>query len=146
MPYRNPVDAANDLAEGRVQVYEAALAIVQPQLDAGKIKLLAVTNTVRAPTEPKIPTVREAGYPALTVDGLVGLFGPPGMPLVLRQRITSDIRAVADATIADRLTATGQLMNIGGPQEFAKSIDAQRATVAAFAKELGIKSLTVNFA
>ena len=140
VPYRNPIDAANDLAEGRVQVYEAALAIVRPRLDAGKIKLLAVTNTVRAPTEAKIPTVREAGYPALTVDGLVGLFGPPGMPLVLRQRIAFDIRAVADATIADRLTATGQLMNIGGPQEFAKSIDAQRATVAAFAKELGIKS------
>src|SRR5271170_8520250 len=56
VPYRNAVDAANDLAEGRVQVYEAALAIVRPQLEAGKIKLLAVTNTVRAPTEPKIPT------------------------------------------------------------------------------------------
>ena len=40
VPYRNPVDAANDLAEGRVQVYEASLAIVRPQLQAGKIKLL----------------------------------------------------------------------------------------------------------
>ncbi len=139
--YRNPVDAANDLAEGRVQVYEAALAIVRPQLESGKIKLLAVTNTVRAPSEPNIPTVQEAGYPALTVDGLVGLFGPTGMPLDLRQQITSDIRAVADATIEQRLTITGQLMNIGGPQEFAKSIDEQRATVAAFAKELGINSM-----
>jgi len=37
--YKNPVDAANDLAEGRVQAYESALAIVRPQLDSGKIKL-----------------------------------------------------------------------------------------------------------
>jgi tripartite-type tricarboxylate transporter receptor subunit TctC len=139
--YRNPVDAANDLAQGRVQVYDAALAIVRPQLQSGKIKLLAVTNTVRAPSEPNIPTVREAGYPALTLDGLVGLFGPPGMPLKLRQRITSDIRAVADRSVEDRLTATGQLLNIRGPQEFAKSIDAQRATLAAFAKTLGIKPM-----
>ena len=73
VPYRNPVDAANDLAEGRVQVYEAALAIVRPQLESGKIKLLAVTNSVRAPTQPNLPTVAEAGYPALTIDGLVGL-------------------------------------------------------------------------
>lgn len=41
VPYRNPVEAANDLAEGRVQMYMAALAIVRPQLQTGKIKLLA---------------------------------------------------------------------------------------------------------
>jgi len=138
VPYRNPVDAANDLAEGRVQVCEASLAIVRPQLQAGKIKLLAMVNTVRAPTEPNVPTAAEAGYPALTFDGLVGLFGPRGMPLALRQRITSDIRSVADSTVADRLTASGQIMNIGEPEEFAKSIDAQRAKVAEFAKVIGV--------
>jgi len=141
VPYRNPVDAANDLAEGRVQVYESALAIVRPQLQSGKIKLLAVTNSVRAPTEPNLPTVAEAGYPALTIDGLVGLFGPTGMPLELRQHITADIRAVVDKTIEDRLTTTGQLTNIGGPEEFAKSVDEQRAKVAAFAKALGINPM-----
>jgi tripartite-type tricarboxylate transporter receptor subunit TctC len=141
VPYRNPVDAANDLGEGRVQVYEASLAIVQPELLAGKIKLLAVTNTARAPAEPAIPTVQEAGYPALTLDGLVGLFGPPGMPLELRRRISADVAAVADDTIKDRLTATGQVLNVGGPEQFAKSIDDQRAKIAAFAKQLGIKPL-----
>jgi tripartite-type tricarboxylate transporter receptor subunit TctC len=142
--YRNPVDAANDLAENRVQVYEAALAIVRPQLDSGKIRLLAVTNTVRAPTEPNLPTVQEAGYPTLTVDGLVGLFGPPGMSLALRRRITADIRAVADKTIEDRLAVTGQLLNIGGPEEFAASIDEQRAKVSETAGELGIPELPQN--
>src|SRR5580692_3252326 len=141
VPYRNPVDAANDLAENRVQVYEAALAIVRPQLESGKIKLLAVTNSVRAPTEPNLPTVAEAGYPALSIDGLVGLFGPTGMPLELRQRITADIRAVVDSTIEDRLTTTGQLTNVGGPEEFGKSIDEQRAKIADFAKQLGINPM-----
>lgn len=141
VPYRNPVDAAKDLGEGRVQVYEASLAIVQPELAAGKVKLLAVTNTSRAPAQPLIPTVQEAGYPALTLDGLVGLFGPPGMPLDLRRRISADFAAVADATIKDRLTATGQVLNVGGPQQFAASIEDQRAKIAAFAKQLGIKPL-----
>ena len=99
VPYRNPVDAANDLAEGRVQVYEAALAIVRPQMESAKIKLLAVMNSVRAPTLPNLPTASEAGFPALTIDGLVGLFGPTGMPLELRERITSDIRAVVDTIL-----------------------------------------------
>jgi tripartite-type tricarboxylate transporter receptor subunit TctC len=141
VPYRNPVDAAKDLGEGRVQVYEASLAIVQSELAAGKVKLLAVTNTSRAPAIPTIPTVKEAGYPALTLDGLVGLFGPPGMPLELRKRIAADFGAVADKTIADRMTTTGQILNVGGPEELEKSIVDQRAKIAAFAKALGIKPM-----
>ncbi len=140
VPYKNPVDAANDLSENRVQVYEAAFAIVRPQLEAGKIKPLAIVNSVRAPTIP-LPTAAEAGFPALTIDGLVGLFGPPDLPAELRARITSDIRAAADKTFEDRLTTTGQLMNIGGSEEFGKSIEDQREKVAAFAKELGVKPL-----
>ena len=131
-------------ASARGQVYHAALAIVRPQLEAGKIKLLAVTNTVRAPSQPDLPTVKEAGQPALTVDGLVGLFGPTGMPLDLRQRITADIRAVADDTVRDRLSTSGQILNVGGPEEFATSIEQQRSQVAAFAKQLGIQALPQN--
>jgi tripartite-type tricarboxylate transporter receptor subunit TctC len=100
-----------------------------------------VTNSVRLPTQPNIPTVEEAGQPALAVDGLVGLFGPTGMPLDLRQRIAADVRAVADETIKDRLATTGQLLNVGGPEEFAKSVEEQRAQIAGFAKSLGIAPL-----
>jgi len=143
VPYRNPVDGAKDLGENRVQVYLTALTIVRPQIDAGKVKVLAVTNSVRAPTEPALPTAKEAGYPGLQLDGLVGLFGPSGMSLELRQKITADIRAVADSdpTIKERLNQTGQIPNIGGPEEFAKSIDEQRSTIAAVASELGLKPL-----
>ena len=142
VPYRNPVEAANDLASGRVQVYESAYAIARPQIQAGKIKALAVTNTARASAIPDIPTVAEAGYPALTMDGLVGLFGPPTMPKELRERIAADIKAVMDAdpVIRDRLITTAQIPNPGGPDEFAKSIDAQRAVLAKAAKELDISA------
>jgi tripartite-type tricarboxylate transporter receptor subunit TctC len=140
VPYRNPVEAANDLAEGRVQIYEGAYAIVRPQVEAGKIKPIAVVNTVRTPAAPQIPTVAEAGFPALTIDGLVGLFGPPDMPKALRERIAADVKAVSvDPVIKDRLNTTGQVLNVGGPAEFAASIDDQRAKLAEAAKELGIK-------
>jgi tripartite-type tricarboxylate transporter receptor subunit TctC len=140
VPYRNPVEAANDLAAGRVQVYESAYAIARPQIQAGKIKVLAVTNTARATAIPDIPTVAEAGYPALTMDGLVGLFGPPTMPIDLRERIAADVKAVMDAdpVIKDRLIMTAQIPNPGGPAEFATSIDEQRAVLAKAAKDLGI--------
>jgi tripartite-type tricarboxylate transporter receptor subunit TctC len=142
VPYRNPVEAVNDLAEGRVQAYVGALAIARPQIEAGKIKALAVTNSVRAPTLPDVPTVKEAGYGELTLDGLVGFFGPPEMSSALRERIAADIRAVAaDPTIEARLTATGQLLNVGGPAEFAAATEEQRAKIATIAKDLGIKPM-----
>jgi tripartite-type tricarboxylate transporter receptor subunit TctC len=140
VPYRNPVEAVNDLAAGRVQVYESAYAIARPQIQAGKIKVLAVTNTARASAMPDVPTVAEAGYPALTMDGLVGLFGPPTMPKDLRERIAADIKTVmdADSLINERLIMTAQVPNPGGPAEFAKSIDEQRAVLTKAAKDLGI--------
>ena len=140
VPYRNLVEAANDLAEGRVQVYQSAYAIVRPHVQAGKIKPLAVTNSVRAPMLPDLPTVKEAGFPELTLDGLAGLFGPADMPNALRERIAADVRAVAaDPIIGERLAATAQILNVGGPAEFAAATDAQRARIAAAAAELGIK-------
>jgi tripartite-type tricarboxylate transporter receptor subunit TctC len=139
VPYRNQVEAANDLAAGRIQFNETAYAIVRPQLQAGKVKLLAVTNGVRAPVLPDVPTVTEAGYPDLALDGLVGFFGPPEMPLPLREHIAADVEQVgADPAIATRLNDTGQLPNFGGPAEFHAAIEQQRARVAAAAKELGI--------
>ena len=142
VPYRNPQDAANDLATERIQICEASLATLRPQLEAGKIKLLAVTNSTRAPSHSTLPTTKEAGYPELTLDGLVGLFGPQSMPLALRERIAADIKEAAkDPIIADRLTLTGQMLNVGGAAEFTASIDEQRRTVAAAAKDLGISPL-----
>lgn len=141
VPYRNPVEAANDLAEGRVHVYRSALAIAQPQLNAGRIKILAIANTARAPSVPNVETVGEAGHPGMAMDGLIGLFGPPSMPLALRERIAADIQVVMreDPVIAERLTRTGQIVNPGGPVEFGKEIDAQRERVGIAAKIIGLQ-------
>ncbi len=140
VPYKNPVAAVNDLAVGTIQVFMPAYAIVRPQVQAGKVKVLAVTNHERAPAIPDIPTVVEAGYPSLEFDGLVGIFGPPGISDAVRKRISDDIYAVAsDQTIVQRMTATGQIVSPGNPAEFAASIEQQRAQVAAVAKLFGNK-------
>ena len=139
VPYKDPVQAVNDLAEGRIHAYVAAYAIERPQVANGKIKVLALTNPKRAPSLPDIPTAQEAGFKSLTIDGLTGLFASPGMPLSLRERIAADIRGVvADPAISQRLTLTGQVVNPGTPQEFDAAIADQRATVAQIGETLGI--------
>jgi tripartite-type tricarboxylate transporter receptor subunit TctC len=140
VPYRDVVAPLTDLGEGRIQAYVGALAIVQPHVQAGRVKLIAVTTSQRARTLPDMPTVAEAGYPELTIDGLIGLFGPRDMPGGLRDRIAADISEVmADPAIASRFVATGQLVSPGTAAEFAKSIEEQRAKLAAVVKRLGVK-------
>jgi tripartite-type tricarboxylate transporter receptor subunit TctC len=141
IPYRDILQAPNDLAEGRIQILGTSLAVVQPLMQTGRIKVLAVTSRQRAPSAPDVPTVAEAGYPALELESPVGVFGPRGMPHELRERIAEDIRAViaADPTIATRIGATGQIVDVRGPSEFAAAIAALRAKLAATAEVLGIK-------
>ncbi|ARQ00365.1 Bug family tripartite tricarboxylate transporter substrate binding protein [Pseudorhodoplanes sinuspersici] len=138
VPYKDGVQALNDLAEGRIQIYGAAYAIMRPQIEAGKVKVLALMNKERAPALPNVPTAAEAGYPSLTLDGLVGLFGPRKMSPELRDRISADVvEAAGDPSIASKLTATGQVVRPGKAAEFAAEIDDQRKRVNAAAKAIG---------
>jgi tripartite-type tricarboxylate transporter receptor subunit TctC len=140
VPYKNPAGAAADLAAGVIQVYMPAYAIVRPQVEAGVVKVLAVTNRERAPAIPDIPTAVEAGYPSLEFDGLVGLFAAPGIADDVRAKIADDVRAAAaDPELVKRMTATGQIVSPGNAAEFAASIAQQRDQVAAVAKLFGNK-------
>ena len=60
--------APQDLAEGRIQTVITHLTNVLSQMQAGRVRLLAVTNKERAPLAPAIPTAKEAGYPDLPHD------------------------------------------------------------------------------
>jgi tripartite-type tricarboxylate transporter receptor subunit TctC len=140
VPYRDIMQAPNDLVEQRIQVLSTSFAVVQPLMLAGKIKVLAVTSAQRAPSAPDIPTAKEAGYPALTFQSIGGIFGPRGMPDSERESIAADVRAVsADPIIAKRLGDIGTIMDIRGPAEFAKAVDEQRTRLADLAKVLGLK-------
>ena len=131
VPYRDPVQGQNDVAEGRVHFYWSAYAIIQAQAQAGRIKVLAVTSSDPSPILPGIPTVTQQGYPELTLDGLIGLFGTRDMPLSLRETDCHrrEGRRWPTAAVAQRLTATGQTVMPGSASEFAAAIEKQRASL-----------------
>jgi tripartite-type tricarboxylate transporter receptor subunit TctC len=145
VPYRDSVQAVNDLAEDRIQLYVAAFAIMRPQVQAGKVKLIAVTNSERAPMLPDVPTAKETGHAGLTIDGLVGLFGPRDMAKDLRDRVAADVIAAAsDPEIAAKIASTGQIVRPGGAEEFAKEIEEQSKVVSDSAAAAGVKRLLQN--
>jgi tripartite-type tricarboxylate transporter receptor subunit TctC len=142
VPYRDILQAPNDLAENRIQLLSSSLAIVTPLMQAGKVKVLAVTGRQRAPSAPDVPTVTESGYPALVMESIGGIFGPRGMPLALREQIAADVRAAvaSDPTIATKLESTGQIVDVRGPNEFAAGIKELNEQLAGIAKVLGMKA------
>jgi len=95
VPYKDIVQAANDLAEDRLQIYSASYAILRPQREANRITVLAQLGRERAPSLPDIPTGIESGFPELEMDGNVGLFASKGVPAALIERIAADVVAVS---------------------------------------------------
>ncbi len=140
VPYRDINSAALDLGEGRIDIAMLSYAMLRSQVEGGRVRLIVVNNATRAPFAPDVPTAREAGYPSLEVEGLIGLFGIKALAGEIKEKISADIKVVsADPAIAERLKATGQVVNYGGPKEFADAIAAQRAKIAATAKAIDFK-------
>lgn len=139
VPYRDGVLALNDLSEGRIEVYMSALTAILPQAAAGRVKVLALSNRGRAAAVPDVPTVLEAGYPALQYDGLVGLFAGTATPGGRREQIAADVQAVlADPALAARIAGTGQVVTPGSSAAFAHAIAEQSAAFKAIAGSLGL--------
>jgi tripartite-type tricarboxylate transporter receptor subunit TctC len=139
VPYKDIVQAANDLSENRLQVYSASYAILRPHHEGGRIVVIAQLGKERAPSLKDIPTGIEAGFPQLEMDGNVGLFASPAVSAALVERIGADVVAVADdKTVEQRLNQTAQTPARGGAKEFAASIAAQRKQIAEIVKTLGI--------
>ncbi len=141
VPYRDGVQALNDLAEGRIQAYSSAFAVARPQVQAGKVKVIAITNTQRTDTVPGVATATEQGFPALEFDGLIGAFSTRVMSEEVREKIAKDVMEFSrDPEIVSRLTTTAQIVNPGGPAAFAKALDDQRKGAAETVRIVGFKA------
>jgi tripartite-type tricarboxylate transporter receptor subunit TctC len=141
VPYRELAPAIQDLDEGRIDIFVHALSVIMPQVQSGKARLLAVASEGRAPLAPDAPTVTEAGFPELRMDGLVGFYGKRGMPDTLRDRIASDVRAAAnDSSLRERLAGAGQTARPATAAEFAALLEEHRRRLAELAKTIGFKA------
>ena len=141
VPYRDIQQAPSDLAEGRIHLLMSSYATMLPLTQAGKLRVIAVTSRKRVAIAADIPTVAEAGYPYLGLDSLIGMYGPRGMSMALREAIAADVRSVveADPAIAGQLAVSGQVIDLRGPHEFADGIKQIRNQLALIAQTLRLK-------
>jgi tripartite-type tricarboxylate transporter receptor subunit TctC len=141
IPYRDAASAPTDLGEGRVQVLSHALLAVATPVRLGKARIIAVMTPERIATLEDVPTVAEAGFPEMEMEGLSGLFGWRDMPRDLRDRLASDMQAVAqDPELRARIVASSQRVLGGTPEEFTTAIERQRLRVEEIARVIDLKS------
>jgi len=135
--YRDFGPAAQDLNQGRLHVAATGVPFLVPHHRAGTAKLIFVTNRERSPQAPEVPTASEAGYPDVTFEGTVGIYGWRDIPADIRNRISSDVQvATADPAFRAKVATAGSAARTGTSAEFAAAIEKQRSKIAAIHKTI----------
>ena len=143
LPYRGSGPALIDLMAGSVDLMFDNLPSALPHIRSGKLKALAVTSAQRSGALPDVPTVAEAGGPALKnyeASSWFGLLAPAGTPADIVSRIQQETaRSLATPVIKERMLAQGAIPSGNTPAEFVQMIDAETKKWAQVVKASGAK-------
>ncbi len=140
VPFNGSPPAALSVAQGDTQ----ALLAVEPALlslvQAGRLKLLAVTSPQRLAARPELPTVAEAGFPGFDALAWNGLFAPAGTSAEIVNRINADVSAaMTDAAFRQTMAKQGLIIGGGSAAQFKLFIDSESRKWGAIITKAGIK-------
>jgi tripartite-type tricarboxylate transporter receptor subunit TctC len=140
VPYKGSAEALADVVGGRVEFYFAPVSTMQSQLQAGKIRALAVSTLRRSSVLPNVPTIAESGVPGFDFSLWFGVWAPTGVPAPIINRVAASVRAAGnDAAVKARLTALGNEPMEMTPPQFAKFVREEIVSNATVMKAAGIK-------
>ncbi|VTU16832.1 Argininosuccinate lyase [Variovorax sp. PBL-H6] len=143
IPYRGSSPALLDLVGGNSDVMFDNLPSSMQQIKGGKLKALAVTSAQRSPALPDVPTVEEAGGPALKgyeASSWFGLLAPAGTSPEIVNRIQQEVaKSLGTPAIKEKMTAQGAIPSGNTPAEFAKLIESEHIKWAKVVKASGAK-------
>ena len=143
MPYRGSAPALLDMVGGNMDVMFDNLPSSMAHIKGGKLKALAVTSAKRSTALPDVPTVEEAGGPALKgfeASSWFGLLAPAGTPADIVQRVQQEVaKALATPAVKERLLSQGAIPGGNTSAEFASLIDREHRKWAQVVKASGAK-------
>ena len=142
-PYKGSGPAILDMLGGSMDVMFDNLPAAMPHIKSGKLKALAVTSSQRSEAMPELPTIEEAGGPALKgyeASSWFGLLAPAGTPPEVVRRIQQETaKAMSTPAVKEKLLAQGAIPGGNTPEDFAKFIDAEHKKWAQVVKVSGAK-------
>jgi tripartite-type tricarboxylate transporter receptor subunit TctC len=140
--YKSGPNAMTDLIGGQVNMFTADFAVTLPQVQAGKIRGLAVTSLKRSPAIPELPTVNEAlGIKNYELIAFFAAFGPAGMPKDAVLKLNKAINDAAKSKeLTERFASMGFETQPGSPEALGQKIKLETDKWAKAIKAAGMEA------
>lgn len=141
VPYKGGTQAFVDLQAGRVNVMFIDPPLAMPQIKAGRLKAIVVGTPARFHLLPEVPTVAESGVPGFDASVWWGFLAPAKTPPAVVARLNAEInKAIAHASLKDRLSDMGVVPQAMSPEQFGRFLAAETEKWAAVIKRANIQA------
>jgi tripartite-type tricarboxylate transporter receptor subunit TctC len=140
VPYKGVAEVMTDLIAGRLDMFFVGTQIAASQVQAGKVRALALTGAKRWKGLPEVPTMQEVGFKDYNLINWFGLWLPAGAPPEIVARIHAETqKALADPEVRQQFDAQG-LEPVGMPSsEFARFVAQESAFITDLARRIEVK-------
>jgi tripartite-type tricarboxylate transporter receptor subunit TctC len=141
VPYRGIAPAVTDTVAGRMDMLFSSYLSAGPQVEAGKLRMLAIAGTQRHPRIPDVPTMPEAGYPEVQMQQWFGLFAPAGTPAPIVQKLNAEfVKALRSKDVQDQLLPQVAFVTPSTPEELGTMVKRDMVRLGQVVKESGAKA------
>ena len=139
VPYKGAAPAVNDLLGQQVQMVFLDLPVLLSQINAGKLRPIAVGAPDRVPSAPDVPTTAEVGMPDLLTENWYGMVAPAHTPPKIVAILNkAAVEAIKDSEVKEKLASQGAILVGDTPEQFAAYIDSETKKWAMVIKEAGV--------
>jgi len=139
VPYKGEAPALMDVIAGHLPMMFSNPAAVTAQVEAGKVRAIAVTSLRPSPAVPGVPTLAESGLPGFEVLGWFGVVAPAAMPRELVDRLNAEIaKVLARPEIKEKFATQALQPGSMSATEYGEFIKSETAKWGALIKELGL--------
>jgi len=139
VPYKGSAPADADLVAGQVQFMTDTISSVGPFIQAGRLRLLAVTTTKRLQNFPQAPTLAESGMPGFEAGAWQGVMVPAGTPKSVIDRLNQAfLQALKDPGVLEKLRIQGTEPLGSTPEEYGDYLAKELARWADVVKRSGM--------
>ena len=140
IPYQGGAPQLNALLSGETQFTFDNLANAYPQIEAGKLKALAVTTPKRSAQVPSVPTMAEAGIQGFDISTWFGIFAPAGTPPdIVKKLADASIAALKEPATVERLARLAVVPVGNTPAEFDAFVRAEHEKYRTIVKLSGAR-------
>ncbi len=141
VPYKGNVPAITDLMSGQTSMLFATLPTVLPQVQANRLRGIAVLGSKRSAALPQMPTLAESGLRGFEVNNWTGVLAPAGTPADVVAKLNAEIvRVMQLPEVQARLPKQGLRFVATTPQQFTEFVKSEKEKWAPIVKATGAKA------